>query len=92
MPQLEYQQYKACSQNLIRSYKQTQERYSSGVIKVTVRNNKCSHTVTGSTPQSNQCHELIVGHPNFVGIMDAALEGTGGVVIGEADVCVPTVL
>ena len=32
-----------------------------------------------------------MGYPHFVGIMDAALEGTGGVVIGEADACVPTV-
>ena len=31
-----------------------------------------------------------MGHPNFVEIMDVALEGTRGVVIGEADACVPT--
>ena len=33
----------------------------------------------------------MVGHPDYVGIMDAAKEGTGGVVIGEGSACVPTV-
>ena len=35
--------------------------------------------------------QLVVGHPDYVGIMDAAKEGTGGVVIGEGSACVPTV-
>ena len=38
-----------------------------------------------------KCRQLVVGHPDYVGIMDAAKEGTGGVVIGEGSACVPTV-
>ena len=38
-----------------------------------------------------KCRQLVVGHPDYVGIMDAAKEGTGGVIIGETEGCVPTV-
>ena len=35
--------------------------------------------------------QLVTGDPHFIGIMDAAKEGTGGVVVGKGDACVPTV-
>ena len=36
--------------------------------------------------------QLFAGNPHFIGIIDAAKEGTWGVVIGEGDVCVTTVV
>ena len=38
-----------------------------------------------------KCRQLIVGHPDYIGIMDAAKEGMGGVIIGENSACEPTV-
>ena len=35
--------------------------------------------------------QLVTGDPHFVGIMDAAKEGTRGVVVCKWDACVPTV-
>ena len=38
-----------------------------------------------------KCKQLVTGNPHFIGIMDASKEGTGGVVVGKGEVCVPTV-
>ena len=41
--------------------------------------------------EPTHCKELVTGHPGYVGIVDAAKEGAGGVIIGENSECVPTV-
>jgi len=41
--------------------------------------------------EPTHCKELVVGHPNTIGIVDAAKEGVGGVVFGETEACIPTV-
>ena len=41
--------------------------------------------------EPTQCSELVMGWPEFVGIMDASGEGVGGVVVGEDAKCMPTV-
>jgi hypothetical protein len=41
--------------------------------------------------EPTKCKQLVAAHPDIIGIMDAAKEGTGGVVFGERDECVPTV-
>ena len=38
-----------------------------------------------------KCKQLIMVYPHFVGIMDVAKEGTGGVVVGARDEYIPTV-
>ena len=38
-----------------------------------------------------KCTELITGHPDVIGIVDASKEGVGGVVVGENLAVVPTV-
>ena len=35
-----------------------------------------------------KCKQLVTGDPHFVGIMDAAQEGTWGVVVTDMDKCV----
>ena len=37
------------------------------------------------------CWELVTGDPDVIGIMDAAKEGTDGIVVGEKDTCVLTI-
>jgi hypothetical protein len=44
-----------------------------------------------STLEPTRCSELVMGWPEFVGVMDASGEGVGGVVVGEDAACVPTV-
>ena len=41
--------------------------------------------------EPTKCTELITGHPDIIGIVDAATEGVGGVVVGENMAIVPTV-
>ena len=41
--------------------------------------------------EPNKCKQLVIGYPHVVGIMDAAIEGTGGVVMGKRDACIPKV-
>jgi hypothetical protein len=38
-----------------------------------------------------QCHELVVGWPNFLGVKDASSHGIGGIIIGELSKCTPKV-
>ena len=38
-----------------------------------------------------KCKQLVTGDPNFVGIMDASKEGTGGGVMDRKDEYVPIV-
>ena len=38
-----------------------------------------------------RCEEHVLGDPDFIGIMDAAKEDTGGIVMGDNDPCIPTV-
>jgi hypothetical protein len=37
------------------------------------------------------CRELVMGHPDYVGVVDASGHGIGGVIIGENKECIPTV-
>ena len=41
--------------------------------------------------EPTHCRELVTGPPDGFGIVDAAKEGTGGIIMGEADEVVPTV-
>jgi hypothetical protein len=36
------------------------------------------------------CHELVMGWPDFVGVIDASSHGIGGVIFGELSECPPT--
>ena len=47
--------------------------------------------ITEARKEPTHCRELVTGPPDFFGIVDAAKEGTGGVVMGEEEGCVPTV-
>ena len=41
--------------------------------------------------EPTKCKQLVTGDPHFIGIMDAAKEGTVGVMVGKGDAYVPTV-
>ena len=43
------------------------------------------------TAHPTKCSELVTGHPHVIGIVDAALEGVGGIVVGERDAIKPFV-
>jgi hypothetical protein len=43
------------------------------------------------TTAPTKCSELVTGHPHVIGIVDAALEGVGGIVVGERDCIKPVV-
>jgi hypothetical protein len=44
-----------------------------------------------STLKPMQCHELVAGWPDFVGVKDASSHGVGGIIVGELSKCTPTV-
>jgi hypothetical protein len=44
-----------------------------------------------STKHPTKCKELVMGHPDYVGVKDASIHGVGGVIVGENKACVPTV-
>jgi hypothetical protein len=37
------------------------------------------------------CKELVMGHPEYIGVKDASVHGVGGIIVGENKKCVPTV-
>ena len=51
----------------------------------------CRTMMRESMGTPTRCNQLVMGWPDVVGIVDASLEGAGGVVVGEAEKCVPTV-
>jgi hypothetical protein len=44
-----------------------------------------------STLRPTQCRELVLGWPDYVGMVDASSHGAGGIIIGELSACQPTV-
>jgi hypothetical protein len=44
-----------------------------------------------STKAPTKCKELVMGHPDYVGVKDASIHGVGGIIVGENKACVPTV-
>jgi hypothetical protein len=44
-----------------------------------------------STKNPTRCKELVMGHPDYVGVKDASIHGVGGIIVGENKACVPTV-
>ena len=44
-----------------------------------------------ATVEPTRCKELVSGHPDIVGIVDASKEGVGGIVVGENEPITPTV-
>ena len=44
-----------------------------------------------ATSAPTKCTQLITGHPDAIGIVDASKEGVGGIVVGENDEIIPTV-
>ena len=44
-----------------------------------------------ATAEPTKCKELVMGHPDHVGVKDASLHGVGGVIVGEGKACIPTV-
>ena len=44
-----------------------------------------------ATAKPTHCKELVSGHPDIVGIVDASKEGVGGIVVGENEAVIPFV-
>lgn len=44
-----------------------------------------------ATERPTPCKELVNAWPEFVGFVDASKHGVGGVIVGEAGTCIPTV-
>jgi len=44
-----------------------------------------------ATAEPTKCAELVTGHPNFIGIVDASTEGVGGIVVGKNEAVKHTV-
>jgi hypothetical protein len=44
-----------------------------------------------STKNPTRCKELVMGHPDYVGVKDASIHGVGGIIVSENKACVPTV-
>jgi hypothetical protein len=51
----------------------------------------CRTLLRESTNEPTHCRELVVGWPDYIGIVDASGHGTGGVVLGEISACTPIV-
>ena len=41
--------------------------------------------------EATKCSELVTGHPDFIGIVDASTEGVGDIVVGGNEAVKPTV-
>jgi hypothetical protein len=44
-----------------------------------------------ATKNPTKCKELVMGHPDYVGVKDASIHGVGGIIVGENKECIPTV-
>jgi hypothetical protein len=44
-----------------------------------------------SAREPTKCSELIMKHPDFIGVKDASVHGVGGIIVGENKKCIPTV-
>ena len=51
----------------------------------------CWTILRESTTPPTQCCKLVVGWPNFVGVVDTSSHGVGGVIFRELSECPPTV-
>ena len=51
----------------------------------------CRSILRESTLAPTKCKELVVDWPDYVGVKDASGYGVGGIIVGEAKSCIPTV-
>jgi hypothetical protein len=51
----------------------------------------CRTLLREATVRPTPCEELVTGWPQYVGVKDASKHGVGGIIIGEANECTPTV-
>jgi len=51
----------------------------------------CRTLLREATERPTPCRELVNAWPEYVGVVDASKHGVGGVIVGEAGKCIPTV-
>ncbi len=51
----------------------------------------CQTILCESTSHPTRCCKLVMGWPDFVGIVDASSHGVGGIIVGELSACPPSV-
>ena len=51
----------------------------------------CQTILRESTSRSTRCRELVLGWPDFIGVVNASSRGVGGIIIGKLSECLPTV-